>query len=345
MANRPKFGTNFKKRADINNDTLKSTKTIGFGSFSQEQKEEIKQRLSSPTKIQENTADINRFLPESNLGVKKIPRKLLKAAPDEWNFFSKPSKDKLIMLAESIYKNGLLQPIIVRKMNPEGTIYQILAGHTRNAVYDMLYQILEDPKYLDIDAIIYDYNEVDDNKAQDIICDTNFMQRGNLPPREMAKCVLLKSRRIKEGIKYGEGSVAEKIAKEYNIKRTSVFMWQKLANLIDEIGELVDQRKITLKNAYKIACLKQEDQKILYKECSNFISNESIRNIDTKSDIGSIIKSMEKDYGIQVRSIRYEIPETSFKTPKDEPILVFCNPKDKEHLIELIKSSGLGYLV
>ena len=346
MANKKTtFGNNFKPRTSIGEEA-KITKNIGIGTFSQKDKEELRKKLSSTTSnIIEETVDISTIIPNADYEIKKIERSRLKPAPDEWNFFSKPTKDKLIILAESIHKNGLLQPIIVREMNPNGSSYQILAGHTRNDAYGLLFDTLEDSQYLEIEAVVFKYGSISDTQAEDIVCDTNFMQRGNLPSREMAKCVFLKTKRLKENYSYGSGSIAQKIAEEYKIKKTSVFMWQRLANLIDEIQDLVESRKITLKNAYQLAALDKESQLRLVRECSNFISNESIKSINIKDPIDKIIETIENSYGINYRSVRYEISEAELKSPKDEPILVYVDKKQKNKLLSLINDSGIGYIV
>ena len=337
MATKQKFGINFKPRASIG-DESKTTKNIGFGKISENEKEVLRAKLLSGTntEIKTEAIDISSVLPNTEYTIKRIPRGLLKPAPEEWNFFSKPDKKKLIMLAESIYLNGLLQPIIVREMNESGTIYQILAGHSRNDAYGILYDIFEEDRFLEIEAIVFKYGVINDTQAEDIICDTNFMQRGNLPAREMAKCVFLKAKRLKEKNHYGSGDIADKIAEEYKIKRTSVFMWKKLANLIDEFQDLIDNRKISLKNAYKLASLSKDDQRTLFNECSSYISNESIRNINTKDDIHNIIRTIEENFGVEVKSYRYEIPETKLRNPKDQPLLLFLDPKKKDEILKLI---------
>lgn len=340
MANKQKFGTNFKPRAVIGEES-KTTKNIGFGIISEEDKEELRSKLKANIDTAKDTinkaVDLSSIMPDVGYIVKKIPRGLLKPAPEEWNFFSKPDKKKLLLLAESIYYNGLLQPIIVREMNEQGTIYQILAGHSRNDAFAVLYDITEDSKYLEIEAIVFKYGELNDKQAEDIICDTNFMQRGNLPAREMAKCIFLKVKRLKEDYTYGAGAIADKIAEQYKIKRTSVFMWKKLANLIDELQDLVDNRKITLKNAYKLASLSKDDQREIYKECFNYISNESIRSINTKDSVEDIIKTIEDNFGVEIKSFRYEIPETKLRNPKDEPILLFLDSKKRDQILDALR--------
>ena len=122
-------------------------------------------------------------------------------------------------------------------------------------------------------------------------------------------------------------------------------MWKKLANLIPEFQDLIDNRKITLKNAYKLASLSEENQRILYNECSNYISNESVRSINTKDNIEDIIKQVENNFGVEIRSFRYEIPENKLHNPKDEALLLFLDPKKKERILELLNQiDGLYFL-
>lgn len=343
---RPKFGANFTPRSQVDSK-VNSTKNIGFGNLNDDEKKDLRNKLinSNNVNLEKNTVDISSIIPSSNYEIKKISRSLLKPAPEEWNFFSKASKDDLLLLAESIYANGLLQPIIVREMDPQGRTYQILAGHTRNEAYNILYDVLQDSKYLEIEAIIFPYGVITDNQAQDIICDTNFMQRGNLPAREMAKCVFLKAKRLKENSHRGMGSIADKIAEEYKIKRTSVFMWQKLANLIPELQNIIDNRKITLRNAYKLAFLSHEDQLKLINECSNYLSNEALKAIKTTDTLDQIIQKIESNFGVQIKSVRYEVFETELNSPKDEPILVFIAPTKKDEIVNAINKISGAYVV
>lgn len=345
LAAKTKFGSNFKPRAQIGSEA-KTTKNLAFGSLSNEDKANLRNKLAANSFNQkEEIKDISSVIPSTGYYIKKIARSYLKPAPDDWNFFSKPSKDDLLLLAESIYYNGLLQPIIVREMDNTGRTYQILAGHTRNEAYNILYEVLQEPKYLEIEAIIFPYGIIQDEQAQDIICDTNFMQRGNLPSREMAKCVFLKAKRLKENSSYGEGSIANKIAEEYKIKKTSVFMWKKLANLTDELQNIVDNRKITLKNAYKLAFLSHEDQLKLIDECSNYISNESLKTVKTSDSLSDMIQKIENNFGVQFKHVRYIVAETELNNVKDVPLLIYVSPSKKEEIINQINNIDGAYVV
>lgn len=339
---RTKFQASFSPRSKIDGE-VKTTKNIAFGSLTQQELDALKEKLNEKTTITESlpVEDGSRNIIPEGYEIRKIPRSQLENAPDEWNFFSKPDKSKLLMMAESIYVNGLLQPIVVRELDVNR--YQILAGHTRNTVFGILFDMLGDDKYLYIDAIIYPKNTLNDTQAQDIICDTNFMQRGNLPPREMTKCIMRKAQRLKEDHSYGGGDIASKIAEEYHIKRSMVFVWKKLSNLIDEFNDIVENKTITVKNAYKLACLSQEDQKSLYRSHGNFITNESLRTVKASHSLKDIEKIIEEQFGVRTFSVRYEVPETFLHSPKDSPLLVYVSDKDRERLLEAIRING-GYV-
>ena len=223
-----------------------TNKPVGIGSqnqklslLSDDSKNQLKEALlRQQAKKETKAVDVSEYIPEHYIQ-KDVPVDILEAAPDSWNFFTKPSKEKIVALAESIYYNGLLQPIVVRELDAEGKALQILAGHTRVEAYKALRETVGNEEYDMIAALVFPYHILSDDQAEDIVCDTNFMQRGTLSTMETARCIQLKARRIREkDRRRGEGSVADKISEYYHIKRASVFRWQRIANLIPELVQL-----------------------------------------------------------------------------------------------------------
>ena len=76
----------------------------------------------------------------------RIPRAKLLPTPAEWNPFSQVSQEKKVLMADSIYRTGLQQPIVVRSMDEDGSAYQILAGNTRTEIFGILYELTGDEK-------------------------------------------------------------------------------------------------------------------------------------------------------------------------------------------------------
>lgn len=278
---------------------------------------------------------------------------MLKEANPSWNFFSKPSESKVSDLALSIEKNGLMQPIVVREIDPiivDGTErrYEILAGHTRTAAYKMLYEASNDKKYQYIQAIIYDKDILDDYQAKEIIVDTNFFNRGNLPPSDMAKCIRYKAELIKKGSSYGSGSVAEKIAEQYDMSRTSVKQWQGIARLNDETLALFDECKISLKNAYKLSVLSEASQAVLREKCKHTLSNKAIESVDF-SDLADIDKIVEAINGYKtpkgILTYTKTYDKTQLTRKKGELQLVFVNKDKLDEVAKYLEENNLGFIV
>ena len=190
----------------------------------------------------------------------KIPRSELIATPAEWNQFSSISREKKILMAESIYRNGLQQPIVVRKLSDHE--YQILAGNTRNEIFGILYDLTGNDFYLSIDAKVYDINELSDDQAREIASDTNYVQRAELSARDKAFAIHTKIEMLR---KHKATYVLDRVAEQMNIKRTTVFYWNKLVTLIPEFTQYFDEGKIRLKTASKLAGWPEEIQYELWK--------------------------------------------------------------------------------
>ena len=99
--------------------------------------------------------------------IKIVPIFMLQPAPDDWNFFKPLPAERLAALAESIYAQGLLQPIVVRELDEEGTELQILAGHNRVKAFVALQKALplEKENYASIEAKVFKYGMISDKQA------------------------------------------------------------------------------------------------------------------------------------------------------------------------------------
>lgn len=322
--------------------TLKN-KPIDVGSddrhlsfLSDESKEQLKKAIAQKQiKKDAKTVDITEYLPEQ-YEQKIVPLENLVAAPDEWNFFSKPSKEKIIALAESIYYNGLLQPIVVREM--ENGTFQILAGHTRVEAYKALRDTLNDESYGQIAALAFPFNSLTDIQAEDIVCDTNFMQRGTLSTIETAKCIQLKARRLRgDNVARSKDNIAAKISEYYHIKRAMVFRWQRIANLIPELIDLSEKRQLTADSMYKLSAFSSKDQERLYKRAADYISNNTLRHVKAKHKLEDVIHLL-KDDKVR-RTLRYSVSAEDLNDR--EPILILVNKNEHEDVLTLLNKYKL----
>ena len=328
-----------KKYSLINKPVAVGDDNKKFSILSDDSKEQLKEAiLRQQNKKEAKTVDISEYLPEQYVQ-KSVSIDILKAAPDDWNFFIKPSKEKIIALAESIYYNGLLQPIVVRELDPDGITLEILAGHTRVEAYRALRETIGGKDYDTIQALVFPFNTLSDNQAEDIVCDTNFMQRGTLSTMETARCIQLKAKRIRQQKRHrGDGSVASKISEYYHIKRASVFRWQRIANLIPELVALSEQRQLTADSMYKLSGFSPAEQERIYRRAADYISNNSLRFVRTKHKIEDVIRIL-KDDTIPDIALHYSVAAEDLN--ERIPMLLLVPKEQYEDVLKIAKNKKL----
>ncbi len=150
-------------------------------------------------------------------------------------------EDTIKELAESIEKNGLLQPIVVRPM--ENGKYQIIAGERRYRAFKKLGRKV-------IPAIVRDYEDEEVDKLQLV----ENVQREDLNPYDEAIAYL----KLKE--KYGLKQ--EDIAKAVGKSRPYISNMTRLLSLEDEILEMLKNGEITVSHAKLILSLDTKEERL-----------------------------------------------------------------------------------
>lgn len=150
-------------------------------------------------------------------------------------------EDTIKELAESIEKNGLLQPIVVRPM--ANGKYQIIAGERRYRAFKKLGRTM-------IPAIVRDYEDEEVDKLQLV----ENVQREDLNPYDEAIAYL----KLKE--KYGLRQ--EDIAKAVGKSRPYISNMTRLLSLEDEILEMLKNGEITVSHAKLILSLDTKEERL-----------------------------------------------------------------------------------
>lgn len=150
-------------------------------------------------------------------------------------------EDTIKELAESIEKNGLLQPIVVRPM--ENGKYQIIAGERRYRAFKKLGRKV-------IPAIVRDYEDEEVDKLQLV----ENVQREDLNPYDEAIAYL----KLKE--KYGLKQ--DDIAKAVGKSRPYISNMTRLLSLEDEILEMLKNGEITVSHAKLILSLDTKEERL-----------------------------------------------------------------------------------
>ena len=170
--------------------------------------------------------------------------------------------DSMLEIVESVKKNGVLVPAIVRPREEGG--YEIVSGHRRKHACELAGMETMPAIIRDIDrdtAIIY-------------MCDSN-LQRENILPSERAAAYKMKLEAIKRqgerkdltcdqvGHKLDNKKSVEIIAEESGDSKTQVQRYIRLTELQPEIQQMVDDGKIAMTPAVEISYLKPDEQKML----------------------------------------------------------------------------------
>lgn len=232
----------------------------------------------------------------------------LNPAPEEWNFYSPLPDEKMFEMIDSILNIGLQEAIIVWEQEDQEQ-YMILSGHNRVRAFKMIYSETQNEKYRYIPARVYKHHQIDENKAKEIIIDTNWVKR-TLTPMEKAKSIkrridLINQRRKSEKIK---GETRDIAAKVFNLTGRTIGYYQNLPDLIEPYAKLVDEYKLPLRIASKIATLNPEVQHWLYENYRYDINSSNYGKIHrnmTKEEVEKIIQESKEK---RKTKINIEIP-------------------------------------
>lgn len=181
--------------------------------------------------------------------------------------------DKMAEMVDSIRQYGVLVPGIVRERAEGG--YEIVAGHRRKHASELAGK----------ETMPVIVQELDDDEATIIMVDSNI-QREELLPSERAWAYKLKLDAMKRqagrprkenlsqvGTDSGSSENAsqvgthsrsdQELANQVGISRNQVQRYIRLTELLPELMDMVDAKKLALNPAYELSFLTKEEQAIL----------------------------------------------------------------------------------
>ena len=174
--------------------------------------------------------------------------------------FKVKDDDAMIETAASIKKYGGLVPAIARPL-PDGG-YELVAGHRRRRASELAGK----------ETMPVIVRDLDDDAATIIMVDSN-LQRENLLPSERAFAYKMKLEAIKhQGARTDLTSVQveqklsarDQVAKEAGERSgIQVMRYVRLTELIPELLDMVDEKKIAFNPAYELSFLKPDEQQML----------------------------------------------------------------------------------
>ena len=161
---------------------------------------------------------------------------------------------------ESVEQYGVLSPLIARP-RPEGG-YEIISGHRRQHA----------AQFAGLDALPVIVRQMDDDAAVLLMVDSN-LQRETILPSERAFAYKMKLEAMKHqagrptqdnysqvGNNFGTLS-SEEMAEELGTSKNQIFRYIRLTNLVPELLDMVDEKKIAFNPAVELSYLDESQQR------------------------------------------------------------------------------------
>ena len=157
---------------------------------------------------------------------------------------------------ESVEQYGVLSPLIARP-RPEGG-YEIISGHRRQHAAQLA----------GLETLPVIVRNMDDDAAVLLMVDSN-LQRENILPSERAFAYKMKLEALKnQGTRSDLTSVqvapklsTEKIGEEVGMSKDNVKRYIRLTNLVPELLDMVDEKKIAFNPAVELSYLDEAQQR------------------------------------------------------------------------------------
>lgn len=167
--------------------------------------------------------------------------------------------ESMMDTVQSIREHGILLPLIARPM-PDGK-YEIVSGHRRSHA----------GKLAGLETVPVIVRELDDDAAVILMVDSN-LQRENILPSERAFAFKMKLEAMKHqgqrldltcsqvGNKLQGKKSSEVLAEQIGQSKNQIFRFIRLTELLPELLDLVDERKLAFNSAVEVSYLNPEEQ-------------------------------------------------------------------------------------
>ena len=170
--------------------------------------------------------------------------------------------EAMMETADSVRQYGVLVPAIARP-DPNGG-YELVSGHRRHRASELA----------GMETMPVIVRELDDDAAVLVMVDSN-LQRENILPSERAFAYKMKLEAMKHqgtrtdltcaqvGHKLDGRKSRDVLAEQVGQSKNQIQRYIRLTELIPDLLEMVDERKIALNPAYELSFLKKEEQEQL----------------------------------------------------------------------------------
>ena len=246
---------------------------------------------------------------------------IAKIKPNKYQPRSNFDKDELQALAESIKRDGVLMPILIR---PQGDGYELIAGERRWRASQMA-------KLHEIPAVVRD---VDDLQALELAIVENE-QRDDLTAVESARAY----RRLMEEFNYTQQQVAESIG----VSRVQVSNLIRLLQLPEAVQLMLEERKLNMGHARPLVGLTAVDAIALAKTCVE--KGWSTRQMEKEARKASTSKSVKNEVDADIvalseelkRNLGLSVSLTRKKDGSGEVKIAFSHKQELDRIIKSLR--------
>ena len=188
--------------------------------------------------------------------VQEIPLDQLK--PFKNHPFKVRDDQRMLDTVDSIREYGVLVPAIARP-DPEGG-YELISGHRRKRGCEMA----------GLQTMPVIIRDLDDDAAVLVMVDSNI-QREELLPSERAFAYKMKLEALKHqgarsdltSMQVAQKLSVQKVGDDAGVSKDQVRRFIRLTELISELLDMVDERKLAFNPAVEVSYLKQDEQRML----------------------------------------------------------------------------------
>ncbi len=223
--------------------------------------------------------------------------------------------------AESVKEYGVLVPALARPREDGG--YELIAGHRRKHACELA-------GLATMPVIV---RNIDRDAATIIMVDSN-LQRENILPSERAKAYKMKMEAIKrQGARTDLTSPKisakfrsdDEVGQDAGVSGDTIRNYIALTQLVPELQQMVDEKKIALSPAYQIASLTPKEQGLLLETIDSEQATPSLSQAQRMKKLSQSGEHLFRERGIHITTLRH---------PKGFEYLMFDEPKQKHRSLE-----------
>jgi len=234
---------------------------------------------------------LEKILPGENTRVLELDIDSLTDFPNQP--FKPYTAEKLAALEASIRENGIINPLIVRRVEDK---YQIVCGHNRRTA-------AAQAGFFKVPCII---KELSEDEAEILMVESNLLSRSGLMPSEKAFAYKMKMdaiRRQGQRVDLTSRHDAERIAsadvigQEAGESGRQIQRYIRLTELIPELLDLVDEKKLAFLAGVSLSYLATESQKTVHQY---FFRD---RNLSIDTDLAECLRELGQAGTLTAESI------------------------------------------